>query len=414
MDLSGLGSSLPPGLADAERDMGDKFRAAALSITNLYKSSLSYTKQSYNVGYSAALADVLSTVQSSIGAGQDAEQALSRLMDWAEARQAAISAFAAEDKDTDDTPAPPSQPTKRPTTLTRSGMSHLSAPVRPASAPVSSHSHITELQSSSLDRLDRLKPNQAVTDDVSSGPVASSSHLPPVPMPTPAPAVSSSSNSTTPNTSIDSAGNVSVGAYQPTPAGIMSSSPMGSPSNRQILTPAPVKPSKNLPMRYSQTLRGSTSTSGHGESSLNASSSLTSMPTSTFNPSIPLAGVPFVSFTTNTDGPAQNYPTGAKRPMMDGMEIDSVSLPSSNTPSSLSMQTPGSNRSGRASKRRSLGSNLGGNGGDDVDGGGGGGGGAGAGAGAGGVNGGSNGGGKDRERRRGGRKHGHGAGTGAV
>jgi hypothetical protein len=26
MDLSALGSSLPPGLADAERDMGDKFR----------------------------------------------------------------------------------------------------------------------------------------------------------------------------------------------------------------------------------------------------------------------------------------------------------------------------------------------------------------------------------------------------
>ncbi len=32
-------------------------------------------------------ADVLSTVQSSIGAGQDASQTLSRLMDWAEARE---------------------------------------------------------------------------------------------------------------------------------------------------------------------------------------------------------------------------------------------------------------------------------------------------------------------------------------
>lgn len=28
MDLSALGSTLPPGLADAERDMGDKFRGA--------------------------------------------------------------------------------------------------------------------------------------------------------------------------------------------------------------------------------------------------------------------------------------------------------------------------------------------------------------------------------------------------
>lgn len=32
-------------------------------------------------------ADVLSTVQSSIGSGQDAGGALSRLMDWVEARE---------------------------------------------------------------------------------------------------------------------------------------------------------------------------------------------------------------------------------------------------------------------------------------------------------------------------------------
>ncbi|OCF37492.1 hypothetical protein I316_00616 [Kwoniella heveanensis BCC8398] len=404
MDLSGLGTSLPPGLADAERDMGDKFRAAALSITNLYKSSLSYTKQSYNVGYSAALADVLSTVQSSIGAGQNAEQALSRLMDWAEARQAAISAFAAEDRDTDDTPAPPQQPAKRPTTLARSGLSHLSAPIRPASAPIPSHPHINELPAPNFER---SKNEQAVVEDGAPAPVPSSSRISPVPMPTPAPAISSSSNSTTPNTSIDSAGNILVGGpYQPTPAGIMSSSPMGSPSNRPIFTPAPVKPSKNLPMRYSQTLRGSNSSNGESSS---ASSS--SMPTSTFNPSIPLAGVPFVSFTTNVDGPAQNYPTGAKRPMMDGMEIDSVSLPNNTTPTTVSVQTPSSNRSGRASKRRSLGSNIGGNGSsgknDDGDG-------AADGGGGGGGNGGSSAAGKDRERRKGSKKHGHGAGTGAV
>ncbi|WVQ97906.1 hypothetical protein IAU59_005023 [Kwoniella sp. CBS 9459] len=393
MDLSGLGSSLPPGLADAERDMGDKFRAAALSITNLYKSSLSYTKQSYNVGYSAALADVLSTVQSSIGAGQDAEQALSRLMDWAEARQAAISAFAAEDRDTDDVPAPVPQPSKRPTTLTRSSLSHLLAPARPASVPIPSHSQTIHTQSNELpaSNLGQAKNEQAVTEDIVSGPVASSS------------------NSTTPNTSIDSAANIAVGGCQATPAGIMSSSPMGSPSNRQIFTPAPVKPSKNLPMRYSQTLRGSTSSNGDSPS---ASSSSSSMPTSNFNPSIPLAGVPFVSFTGNADGPAQNYPTGAKRPMMDGMEIDSIPLPANTTPTNLSMQTPSSNRSGRASKRRSMGSNIGGNGAggknDDGDGA------AEGGGGVGGGNGGSSGGGKDRERRRGGRKHGHGAGAGAV
>lgn len=63
MDLSALNSTLPPGLADGEREMGDKFRgkfrssrpvnstgrvsnpaAAALSITTLYKTSLANTK----------------------------------------------------------------------------------------------------------------------------------------------------------------------------------------------------------------------------------------------------------------------------------------------------------------------------------------------------------------------------------
>ncbi|RSH78833.1 uncharacterized protein EHS24_001752 [Apiotrichum porosum] len=99
MDLSALNSSLPPGLADAERDMGDKFRAAALSITTLYKSSLALNKHAYQVGYSAALADVLSKLQSDIAAGEDAASALARLMDWTEARQTAMAAFAADDEE---------------------------------------------------------------------------------------------------------------------------------------------------------------------------------------------------------------------------------------------------------------------------------------------------------------------------
>ncbi|CAK9786773.1 unnamed protein product [Cutaneotrichosporon oleaginosum] len=94
MDLSSLDTTLPPALADAERDMGDKFRAAAMSITQLYKSSLGYTKQAYQAGYSAALADVLS--------------------------KAAIRAF----EEDDEVPTPVQRPAPR------------STPVRPASAPV--------------------------------------------------------------------------------------------------------------------------------------------------------------------------------------------------------------------------------------------------------------------------------------
>ncbi|KAK4684171.1 hypothetical protein P7C73_g6028, partial [Tremellales sp. Uapishka_1] len=87
MDLHELDSTLPQGLAEAERDMGDMFRAAAMRMTTLYKSGLGYTKQAYSVGYNACLSDVLDIVQSSLTSGQDASETLSRLMDWAEARE---------------------------------------------------------------------------------------------------------------------------------------------------------------------------------------------------------------------------------------------------------------------------------------------------------------------------------------
>ncbi|WWC67766.1 uncharacterized protein I206_101678 [Kwoniella pini CBS 10737] len=363
MDLSTLGTTLPPGLADAERDMGDKFRAAALSITNLYKSSLGYTKQAYNVGYSGALADVLSTVQSSIGAGQNAEQTLSRLMDWADARQAAISAFAAEETDE---PAPP-PPMKRP--ISAFNKSALNPTNRPASAGPT----FACAASSSKSKEEQL--------DESASPLAGSSRN--------IPNTASTSNST-PNT-IDSP------AYQPTPSGLMSSSPMASPSNnytRPSLNHLP-RSSKNVPGRYTQL------NLNQHNSNASSSSSSTTMPSTTFNPTLPLAGVPFVSFSqpTNLDGPAQNYATGSKRPMIDSMEIDQVPIPPNNT-ATVQIQTPPTNsRSSRASKRRSLGTNLNNNNNDgddkdkdkerekEKD--------------------------KDRERRKGGRRHGNG-GASAV
>ncbi|EIW68822.1 hypothetical protein TREMEDRAFT_71919, partial [Tremella mesenterica DSM 1558] len=95
MDLSGLDSSLP--LGTAERDLGDRFRVAATSITNLYKSSLATSKHAYQAGYKASLNDVLGIVQSCIVAEHDATLCLSRLMDWAEARETAMAAFASEE-----------------------------------------------------------------------------------------------------------------------------------------------------------------------------------------------------------------------------------------------------------------------------------------------------------------------------
>ncbi|KAL7418633.1 hypothetical protein Q5752_007091 [Cryptotrichosporon argae] len=131
MDLSSLDSTLPPGLAEAERDMGDKFRSAAMAMTTLYKSSLGHAKQAYQAGYSAALADVLSMVQSSIAASEDTSSTLSRLMDWAEARQTAITSL---DDDDDDTLSLPRRP------RAHAHAPHLAHLARPASAPLPSSS----------------------------------------------------------------------------------------------------------------------------------------------------------------------------------------------------------------------------------------------------------------------------------
>ncbi|KAG8847953.1 hypothetical protein FRB96_001355 [Tulasnella sp. 330] len=69
MDLSLLRDSLPSAnLAQADRDLLDNFKAAALSITTLYKSARTNSKLNYNVGYAACLHDVLNFVQAGVSA----------------------------------------------------------------------------------------------------------------------------------------------------------------------------------------------------------------------------------------------------------------------------------------------------------------------------------------------------------
>ncbi|WVQ84848.1 hypothetical protein IAT38_007005 [Cryptococcus sp. DSM 104549] len=341
MDLSGLGSTLPPDLADAEREMGAKFRAAALSITTLYKSSLSYTQQGYNAGYSAALKDMLSMVQSSIGEGQDSAQTLSRLMDWADARQAAISAFAAEDAED----APPSSAKPRPAPLSRA--SHLAPPNRPASAPFDNRAGPSRTAGPAPGFAPAPMAAARGDDAMEEAPVASSSSL----------GVSSTTGS------VPAAGptphrpdNRTI--YQPTPAGLMSS-PLASPSIRshpaQPLAPTG-KPSKGLPIRYNQTQPA------HGESS-HATGFFTppnTLPPSAaaFNPDISHGSSPVPVLSLSGAGydsiaPAQNYPVGAKRPMVENMMEVEEQTPQQPPQVGLGLTAPG--RQGRTSKRRSMG-----------------------------------------------------------
>ncbi|RSH83818.1 hypothetical protein EHS25_005433 [Saitozyma podzolica] len=279
MDLSALGSSLPPGLADAERDMGDKFRA-------------------YHVGYSACLADVLSTVQSSIGAGQDASQTLSRLMDWAEAREVAMAAFAADESD-EPPSANPAPPAKR-APLLRQTLQNLHA--RPASAP----------PDTSPAREHKME------EEVSpAGPSR------------PGPDFRINSFASTPVSTESAPG------YQPTPASVSSaaSSPTAAITGSRQYAPAPIRISRS-PLRYRTDQPSS------------------SFPTSTFNPSLP-ANVT-MPLRGETQSVAQSIPVGAKRTVVDAEMSEETSATSAN-PAPVTPSGRREAREARAAKRRNVG-----------------------------------------------------------
>ena len=66
-----------------------------MSITTLYRSSLTTSKRAYNAGYAAACQDMLDVIQQGVsdrGAGSESDGGMNigRVMDWVEARLEAI------------------------------------------------------------------------------------------------------------------------------------------------------------------------------------------------------------------------------------------------------------------------------------------------------------------------------------
>ncbi|KAF8648214.1 hypothetical protein AX16_006353 [Volvariella volvacea WC 439] len=102
LNLNTLASSLPNAQQKAEKDLTNDFKAAALSITTLYRSSRRAAKRAYNSGYAAACQDLLTMIQQGVsagGLGQDSTNAgseagmsIGRIMDWTEARLEEIKA----------------------------------------------------------------------------------------------------------------------------------------------------------------------------------------------------------------------------------------------------------------------------------------------------------------------------------
>ncbi|KAF8584739.1 hypothetical protein K439DRAFT_1660605 [Ramaria rubella] len=100
LNMKTLASSLPNS-ANAEKQLMDNFKAAALSITTLYRSSLDTSKQAYSTGYATCLLDVLHFVEAGVSVSGNAgeEMTIGRVMDWIEARLEAIKSTAEEEEE---------------------------------------------------------------------------------------------------------------------------------------------------------------------------------------------------------------------------------------------------------------------------------------------------------------------------
>ncbi|KAF8554052.1 hypothetical protein OG21DRAFT_1413282 [Imleria badia] len=100
LDLNGLAKSLPASnFEKAEKELLNNFKAAALSITTLYRSSRHASKRAYNAGYAAACQDLMIMIQQGVSTGGIApsdhnalggEMTVGRILDWIEARMDAV------------------------------------------------------------------------------------------------------------------------------------------------------------------------------------------------------------------------------------------------------------------------------------------------------------------------------------
>ncbi|KAG6917705.1 hypothetical protein DXG01_001477 [Tephrocybe rancida] len=100
LNLHTLANSLPTAQQNAEKELTNNFKAAALSITTLYRSSRKNSKRAYNAGYAAACQDLLTMIQQGVSLSPNPSApshdpdhgglTIGRVMDWTEARLEAI------------------------------------------------------------------------------------------------------------------------------------------------------------------------------------------------------------------------------------------------------------------------------------------------------------------------------------
>jgi len=107
LNLNTLANSLPNAQQNAEKELLNDFKAAALSITTLYRSSRKNSKRAYNAGYAAACQDLLNFIQQGVSASDigppsndlEGGMTIGKVMDWTEARVDAIKAREEEEEE---------------------------------------------------------------------------------------------------------------------------------------------------------------------------------------------------------------------------------------------------------------------------------------------------------------------------
>jgi hypothetical protein len=139
--LNALGNSLPPAnLANAEKDLLNTFKAAAQSITTLYRASRQTSKRAYNAGYVQACEDLLRMIRHGLsdagrtGGGDEGgapAMDVGRVMDWVDARLEAIRAREEEEDEDEERERARSSATAGSSTTTRQLQSEHRLPMPP-------------------------------------------------------------------------------------------------------------------------------------------------------------------------------------------------------------------------------------------------------------------------------------------
>ncbi|KAG6827254.1 hypothetical protein H0H92_012615 [Tricholoma furcatifolium] len=157
LNLHTLATSLPMASAqqNAEKELANNFKAAALSLTTLYRSSRKSAKRAYNAGYAAACHDLLTMIQQGVSSSSDSALpggglTIGRVMDWTEARLEAIKAREEEEEEEEEkekdspttrtpaptAPKPDAKPTIAKTVKSKPSLQPLTQPSPSSSSPV--------------------------------------------------------------------------------------------------------------------------------------------------------------------------------------------------------------------------------------------------------------------------------------